>query len=51
MANTVNLARTLAEIASGTRDPLTAQPLMVLVSQLLTEVGLPVIAPEPPVRH
>jgi hypothetical protein len=47
----LDLAQHLAEIASRTRDPLTAQELMVLVNQLFTEAGLPATAPEPPLRH
>ena len=51
MANNVDLARTLADIASRTRDPDTARELMVVVNQLFTAAGLPAIPPEAPVRH
>ena len=51
MANNVDLARTLADIASRTREPTTAQDLMVLVHQLFTVAGLPAISPEPAVQH
>jgi hypothetical protein len=51
MADAVELARTLADIASRTGDPLTAQELMVVVNRLLTEAGLPTIPLVPPVRH
>jgi len=51
MADLVELARVLADIASRTRDPDTAQELMSLVDQLFTEAGLPGGEPEAPVRH
>jgi hypothetical protein len=51
MANIVDLARILADVASRTRDPGTAQELMILVNRLFTEAGLPAGEPEPPVRH
>jgi hypothetical protein len=51
MANAVELARRLAEIASKTRDPDTAQELMALVEQLFGEAGLSDRLPEPPVKH
>ena len=44
MANVPNLAelvRTLAEIASQTTDPHTAQRLIALVHQLMTDAGVP----------
>jgi hypothetical protein len=51
MANIVDLARILADIASRTQDRGTAQELMILVDRLFTEAGLPAGEPESPVRH
>jgi hypothetical protein len=51
MANVSNLAelvRTLAEIASQTTDTDTAQRLMALVHQLMTDAGVPSGSEPPP---
>ena len=37
----VEIADTLAEIASTTEDPKAAQQLLVLVDRLVTQAGLP----------
>jgi hypothetical protein len=47
MADLVELARAIAELASNTRDPVTAGKLVRLVDQLLTEAGLPLDGPSP----
>jgi hypothetical protein len=39
--NLAELVRMLAEIASQTTDAATAQQLMALVHQLMTDVGVP----------
>ena len=51
MINIVDLGRVLADIASQTRDPNTAQELMALVHQLFTIAGLPASSPDAAVRH
>ena len=46
--NLAELARALAEIASQTTDANTAQRLMALVHQLMTDAGVP---PSPDFSH
>jgi hypothetical protein len=48
ITNLAELARVLAEIASQTTDADTAQRLMALVHQLLTDAGVPPASEPPP---
>ena len=49
--NLAELARVLAEIASQTTDADTAQRLMAVVDQLMTDAGVPPASAPPAWRH